>query len=154
MTSGAYLVAMAADEIYAPPMAMVGSIGVKIESFGFDGLLDRFDVERRVVTSGPNKSRFDPWLERSDSDLEKAQSMVNMLQQQFIGIVKGNRGDSITDADQDVLFSGDYWVAEEALSLGLIDGLMTMSQVLDHLGLDDVRVIQPEVSLSDLLRKK
>lgn len=154
MTSGAYLVAMAADEIYAPPMAMVGSIGVKIESFGFDGLLDRFDVERRVVTSGPNKSRFDPWLERSESDRVKAQSMVNMLQQQFIGIVKGNRGDSIKDADQEALFSGDYWVAEEAFSLGLIDGLMTMSQVLDHLDLDDVRVIHPEVTLSDLLRKK
>jgi len=152
MTSGAYLVAMAADEVYAPPMAMVGSIGVKIESFGFNKLLERFDVERRVTTSGPNKSRFDPWLERSESDELKAQEIVNLLQNQFVEIVKNSRGASIEAANAETIFSGDYWVAEKAHSMGLIDGLMTMTQVLDHLGIDDMKVIRPEVTISDLVK--
>lgn len=154
MTSGAYLVAMSADEVYAPPMAMVGSIGVKIESFGFSGLLEMFDVERRVVTSGPNKSRFDPWLPRKDEDVIKAKAMVDMLQLQFVDIVKGNRGAHIQEENYDSLFSGDYWVAEEALSLGLIDGILTMTQVLDKFGIDEIKLIQPEVSISDILAKK
>ena len=154
MTSGAYMVAMAADEIYAPPMAMVGSIGVKMESFGYSGLMEKFDVERRVVTSGPNKSRFDPFLPQSEADVIKAKEMISQLQNQFVDLVMEHRGPFIQDSDQDALFSGDYWVAEKAVELGLIDGLLTLTQVVAHLGLDDIKLIAPEVTLSDILGRK
>lgn len=154
MTSGAYMVALAADKIYAPPTSMVGSIGVKMESFGLHGLLKKFDVERRVIASSENKSRFDPYLPQSQSDKTKAGEMVKKLHEQFITLVKQSRGSRIAGASHKKLFSGDYWVGEDALDLGLIDGTMTLTQVLDKLEIEDVKRLAPKASLSDLINMK
>ncbi len=50
--SGGYWLACAADEIYAHPTSIVGSIGVISQGFGLDGLIERFGVQRRLYTAG------------------------------------------------------------------------------------------------------
>ena len=50
--SGGYWLACAADEIYAHPTSLVGSIGVISQGFGLDGLIERFGVQRRLYTAG------------------------------------------------------------------------------------------------------
>jgi len=152
MASGAFMVSMAADEVYAPPTAMVGSIGVRMESYGFKKLGERFGLERRIYTAGENKARFDPWMEVTESDREKAGELLSELHSQFIDIVRTGRGDRLALAgNEDVLFSGDTWVATTASQLGLIDGVKTLEQVIDMLGVDNAIEISPELGFQNLL---
>src|ERR687895_211566 len=67
--SGGYWLACAADEIYAHPTSIVGSIGVVSRGFGLHGLLDRLGVERRLHTAGTHKARLDPFLPEKEDDV-------------------------------------------------------------------------------------
>ena len=60
--SGGYFVAAAADRIYVNPSSLVGSIGVRMDAFGFVELMKKIGVERRLLTAGENKGLFDPFL--------------------------------------------------------------------------------------------
>lgn len=152
MTSGAYMVSLAADEIYAAPSSLVGSIGVRMDSYGYKGLGDKFGVERRTYALGDNKTRFDPWLPVTDSDKAKADLLLKEIHSQFIDIVKTSRGARLSpnDVDSD-LFSGDFWVATQAAELGLIDGIMTLEQVLKMINVEKAIEVAPEYGLSSLL---
>src|ERR1700741_5400160 len=52
--AGGYMIACAADEIFADPSSIVGSIGVVGATFGFDKLIEKIGIERRIYTSGVN----------------------------------------------------------------------------------------------------
>lgn len=119
--SGAYFIAAAADEIYADPASIVGSIGVISDGFGFTEVMGKIGVERRVYTSGTNKAMLDPFSPLDDSQKEHFGSLLGNVHEQFIRAVKNGRGDRIKD--DDTLFSGLMWSGEQALPLGLIDGL-------------------------------
>ena len=127
--SGGYWLACAADEIYAHPTSMVGSIGVVSAGFGFTGLLERFGVQRRVHTAGAHKVRLDPFSPESDEDVEWLRGLHTELHEQFIELVKQRRGGKLTGTD-DELFSGEVWTGRRALELGLVDGLGTLRGVL------------------------
>ncbi|PSL10004.1 protease-4 [Marinobacterium halophilum] len=125
--SGAYYIAAAADEIYADKASLVGSIGVISSSFGFVDLIDKLGVERRTLTAGENKAFLDPFSPLSDKDRAFWQTVLNTTHQQFIDQVKKGRGDRLQDNDK--LFTGLVWTGEQALELGLIDGLGSSSMV-------------------------
>ncbi len=125
--SGGYYIASAADEIYANPASVVGSIGVRMGSFGFVEIMNKLGVERRLVTAGSNKGMLDPFSPRKESDLAHAQAMLGQVHQQFITAVKRGRGERLSD-DSDI-FSGLYWSGEEAQRLGLIDDFGDVSFV-------------------------
>ncbi|MBR9828203.1 MAG: signal peptide peptidase SppA [Oceanospirillales bacterium] len=125
--SGAYYIAAAADEIYADKASLVGSIGVISSSFGFVDLIDKLGVERRTLTAGENKAFLDPFSPLSDKDRAFWQTVLNTTHKQFIDQVKKGRGDRLQDNDE--LFTGLVWTGEQALELGLIDGLGSSSMV-------------------------
>jgi signal peptide peptidase SppA len=127
--SGGYWLACAADEIYAHPTSMVGSIGVVSAGFGFTGLLERLGVQRRVHTAGAHKVRLDPFSPESDEDVEWLRGLHTELHEQFIELVRQRRGGKLTGTDDD-LFSGEVWTGRRALELGLVDGLGTLRGVL------------------------
>lgn len=126
--SGGYYIAVAADEIYADKASIVGSIGVRMDSFGFTEAIDKLGVERRSLTAGENKAFLDPFLPLKDADVRHAKQMLDNIHQQFIEVVKSGRGDRI-NANNEELFSGLFWSGEQALELGLIDGLASSSEV-------------------------
>lgn len=135
--SGGYYIAVAAKEIYADKASIVGSIGVRMDSFGFTGLIDKIGVERRSVTAGENKSFLDPFLPMKEADLEFAHEMLNNIHQQFIDVVKAGRGDRLSNDPR--LFTGLFWSGEQALPLGLIDGLANSSTVArDIIGAEEI----------------
>lgn len=151
LTSGAYLISLAGDAIYAPPMATVGSIGVKIESFDFSGLMEKYGVERRVFTAGDNKVRLDPFLALRDGDKEKVDQFLGDMHSQFKELVVLRRGSKL--ADDPLLFSGDFWTGKEAKQLGLIDGNESLFTVLENeLGVSDFFEYVPDFRFSDILR--
>nr|WP_254262293.1 signal peptide peptidase SppA [Marinobacterium weihaiense] len=125
--SGAYYIAAAADEIYADKASLVGSIGVISSSFGFVDLIDKLGVERRTLTAGDNKAFLDPFSPLKDDDREFWQTVLNTTHQQFIDQVRKGRGDRLKGGDE--VFSGLVWTGEQALELGLIDGLGSSSMV-------------------------
>ena len=53
--SGGYYIASAAQEIYADSSSLVGSIGVRLDSFGFDEAMNKIGIERRLFVAGQKK---------------------------------------------------------------------------------------------------
>ncbi|RBP51521.1 S49 family peptidase [Arenicella xantha] len=125
--SGGYYVAAAADSIYANPSSIVGSIGVRMDSFGFVDTLEKLGVERRSLTAGENKSILDPFLPVKPAQKAHAEAMLNIVHQQFIDKVKQGRGDKL--ADNPDLFSGLFWSGEQAKMLGLVDDFGSLQSV-------------------------
>lgn len=129
--SGAYYIAASADEIYADKASLVGSIGVVSSGFGFVDLIEKVGVERRTLTAGKNKAFLDPFSPLKDSDRQFWQSVLDTTHRQFIEQVKQGRGERLKDNDE--LYTGLVWSGEQALELGLIDGLGSSSFVAREL---------------------
>ena len=127
--SGGYWLACAADEIYAHPTSIVGSIGVVSQSFGLEGLLQRIGVERRLYTAGEAKSRLDPFLPEKPEDVVWLRGLQDQLHAMFRDWVVARRGDRL--ASDVELFDGEVWTGARAAELGLVDGLGTARGVLD-----------------------
>ena len=137
--SGGYFIAVAGDEIIADPSSIVGSIGVIFAGFGFDQALEKLGVERRVYTAGSNKSTLDPFLPAKDADIERIKQHELDIHQVFIGHVKDRRGAKLK-ADDDTLFTGEWWTGVRGLELGLVDTLGDLHQVLRQRFGENVRV--------------
>ncbi|MCV4271522.1 signal peptide peptidase SppA [Pseudomonas capsici] len=127
--SGAYYIASAADQIYADKASLVGSIGVTAAGFGFVGAMEKLGVDRRTYTSGEHKAFLDPFQPQKADETQFWQSVLDTTHRQFIASVKQGRGDRLKDKDHPELFSGLVWTGEQALALGLIDGLGSSSYV-------------------------
>lgn len=146
--SGGYYIAAAAKEIYADKASIVGSIGVRMDSFGFTETIEKLGIERRSLTAGENKAFLDPFLPMKDADIKHAHAMLNNIHQQFIDVVKEGRGDRL--ANNPELFSGLFWSGEQALPLGLIDGLKNSSAVArDIIGASDIVDYTPRPNYLD-----
>jgi signal peptide peptidase SppA len=127
--SGGYMIACAADEIYADPASIVGSIGVVSASFGFHELIERIGIERRVHTAGKSKAMLDPFRPENPDDVVRLKGLQRQIHDVFVGLVRDRRGEKLNDSYDD-LFSGAFWVGAEALDLGLIDGLGDIRTIL------------------------
>jgi hypothetical protein len=95
--SGAYYIAVAADEIYVDKASIVGSIGVLMDGFGFTGLMDKLGVERRLLTAGDNKGMLDPFSPQNEQQTGLRQAMIDQIHQQFIAVVKEGRGERLKE---------------------------------------------------------
>ncbi len=119
--SGAYYMAVAADEIFVDKASLVGSIGVLMDGFGFTGAMEKLGVERRLLTAGSNKGMLDPFSPADPAQQAYAKAMLDQIHQQFIAVVKQGRGQRLKDNPD--TFTGLFWNGEEALKLGLADKL-------------------------------
>ena len=129
--SAAYYVAVAADEIYANPSSLVGSIGVVYNGFGFVDTMQRFGVTRRLQTAGANKGFMDPFLPENPEQEKLLQAMLDEIHRVFIERVKEGRGTRLKI--DDLTFSGLFWTGQQAMERGLIDGFGSSGQVAREL---------------------
>lgn len=120
--SGGYYVASALPKIYADKATLVGSIGVIMQGFGFQQTLEKLGMESRLLTAGKNKAFLDPFSPVNPTEKQHAQSLLNRIHEQFIKAVETGRGGRLK-AERDELFQGLIWTGEDAVKLGLIDGL-------------------------------
>ncbi|MFW0783815.1 S49 family peptidase [Gordonia sp. CPCC 206044] len=127
--SGGYWIACAADEIYAARTSMVGSIGVVSSGFGFADVLTRFGVERRLYAAGDHKARLDTFSPARPEDVEWLKGLQGELHQAFIAWVRQRRGKKL-NAPDDELFSGDVWIGDRAVDVGLVDAVGVMRSVI------------------------
>jgi len=122
MTSGAYMVAVAADTIVVNPSSIVGSIGVISSGFGFNRLLSDLGIERRVLTAGSSKNMLDPFSPVTPEEKAYQRSLLEEIHDHFKQIVKDGRGDRLK-LDTDGLFEGRVWTGTQAVEHGLVDEL-------------------------------
>ncbi len=125
--SAAYYIAVGADKIFVDKASIVGSIGVLMDGFGFTGLMDKLGVERRLLTAGENKGFLDPYSPQTEKQRAYAQAMLNQIHQQFIDTVKAGRGARLKESPE--IFSGLFWSGQQAVSMGLADGLGNLDYV-------------------------
>ena len=128
--SGGYYIASAAQEIYADSSSLVGSIGVRLDSFGFDEAMKKLGIERRLLIAGQKKGLLDPFSPLSDDDKQLTQELLVDLHRTFIEAVMKGRKDKLKSSQ---IFSGLVWSGKQSLELGLIDGLgsyRTVSQIV------------------------
>lgn len=118
--SGGYFVAAAADKIYVNKSSLVGSIGVRMDSFGLVGFIEKLGIERRLLTAGEHKGLLDPFLPSNELEKQHLQTMLDQVHEHFISAVKEGRGERLKEDSAD-LFSGLIWSGEEAIKLGLVD---------------------------------
>ncbi|MDI9335751.1 MAG: S49 family peptidase [Gammaproteobacteria bacterium] len=126
-TSAAYYIASATDKIWVNKASLIGSIGVLIDSFGFNELMQKMGIQRRLLTSGENKSILDPFSPLTAKHKVLLENMITTIHQQFIQSVKRGRGDKIKGHPD--LFSGLFWIGEEAIKLGIADELGTIDTI-------------------------
>ena len=127
--SGGYWLAASADEIFANPASVIGSIGVVSAGFGFDKVLDRIGVERRVYTAGDAKMALDPFQPEREDEVVKLKALQTEIHVQFIAHVDARRGSRLKGNRKD-LFSGAFWTGQSALKLGLVDGMGDCRQII------------------------
>lgn len=119
-TSAAYLIASAADEIYADETSFVGSIGALVNGFGFVDTLDKLGIERRLYVAGKHKAMLDPFSPENEVHKEFIQKSLDIVHDEFIANVRQGRGSKLKEDEN--IFSGRFWTGKEAYKLGLIDG--------------------------------
>jgi len=137
--SGGYWIACAGDDIYADASSIIGSIGVISAGFGFEDLIRKLGIERRLHTSGERKSFLDPFAPESEQDLKRLTALQKEIHNDFKQHVRTRRGDRLNGAERK-LFSGEFWTGRSARELGLIDGLGDLKSVLRQKYGDKVRL--------------
>ncbi|HUN98457.1 MAG TPA: S49 family peptidase [Bradyrhizobium sp.] len=154
--SGGYMIACAGDEIFCDPSSILGSIGVVGGSFGFQELIKKIGVERRLYTAGEHKAMLDPFKPENPDDVARVKALQHEIHSIFIALVKKSRGSRLKGSE-DVLFTGEYWAGETSVTLGLADGIGDLRSVLRARYGDKVRtpVIAPSSGmLSGLLGRR
>src|SRR5438270_3171077 len=127
--SGGYMLACAGDELFCDPSSILGSIGVVGGSFGFQVLIKKVGVERRLYTAGEHKAMLDPFLPEDPEDVARIKALQREIHAIFIALVKQSRGARLKGAD-DVLFTGEYWAGETSVALGLADAIGDLRSTL------------------------
>lgn len=151
--SGGYYVAAAADKIYVDKASIVGSIGVRMDGFGFTGTMEKLGVERRSITAGENKAFLDPFSPQNPKHVEFAKGMLAEIHQQFIDVVRQGRGKRLKETPE--MFSGLFWSGAKSIELGLADELGTLDSVArDVLKAEEVRDYTKRENVAERLAKR
>jgi protease-4 len=150
--SGAYYAAMAGDYIMAEPTAIVGSVGVIMQTLNMKGLGDKVGLSSVTIASGENKDMLNPFEEVNPQHLAMLQELVDSMQERFASIVETSRGLETRE-----LLDGRVFNVTQAVENNLIDGVGYWQDAVDKLkfllDVDDLYVVRyyKELSFFDSL---
>ena len=89
--SGGYMLLLAGDEIYAHENSIVGSIGVISAGFGFQKLIEKIGVERRVHIAGERKDMLAPFRPEDPRDAAHLEALQREVHETFKAMVRARR---------------------------------------------------------------
>ncbi|HET7833467.1 MAG TPA: S49 family peptidase [Gallionella sp.] len=151
--SGGYYVAAAADKIFVDKASLIGSIGVLMDGFGFTGTMEKFGVERRLITAGANKGFLDPFSPSNPEQQAYAKQMIAQIHQQFIQTVREGRGKRLKETPD--TFSGLVWNGQTGVEMGLADGYGSVESVArDVIKAETIVDFTVKEGLADRLAKR
>ena len=128
--SGGYYIACSGDEIYVDENSIVGSIGVIYASFGFDKLIKKYGIERRIFTTGKYKSILDSFQKKKIDDVKKLKSIQVEIFKNFQDVVLKSRKKKINQKNKNK-FSGSFWTGKEPVKLGLVEVIGDMKTIIE-----------------------
>lgn len=150
--SGGYMMACIADRILAAPFAVVGSIGVLAQVPNIHRLLQRYEVDVEVLTAGKHKAPMTLMGEKTEAGRQKLLDDLSAIHERFKELVGRYR----PQLDLAAVTEGDFWLAEDAVVLGLVDQLETSDSYLVTRAKDcDVVSVTwvPQVGVDQRLKK-
>lgn len=124
--SGGYMMAATGSKILAAPFAIIGSIGVVLETVNLNKLLKNHDIDYEQITAGKFKRTVSKLGEITPSSREKAKEDITKIHEQFKSLIKKFR----PTLSIDEVATGEIWSAETALEHGLVDALSTSDEYL------------------------
>ncbi len=138
--SGGYWLACAADEIYVQDTSIVGSIGVISSSFGLDQFIKKHDVQRRVYTSGKDKSFLDPFKPEKEDDVQRLKAIQADMHESFKTWVKSRRAGKLSGDDNE-LMEGAFWTGRDAVHNGIADHVGHVVTVMKEKFGDEIKFV-------------
>ncbi|MFT6106891.1 MAG: signal peptide peptidase SppA [Rickettsiales bacterium] len=150
--SGGYFILLAGDEIFAHNASIVGSIGVISAGFGFEDLIKKAGIERRIYAQGKNKAVLDPFSPEDEDSIEILKSAQKDVYESFKDLVKERRQDKL-NASEEKLLNGAFWSGKTALDLGLIDGISDMRSKMKEKFGDKVKFINIEPKKKGMIKE-
>lgn len=144
--SGSYYAAMAGDLLIAEPTAVIGSIGVIMQSINMQGLAEKIGLTDVTIKSGENKDLLNPFQQPKPQQLKILQTLIDGMQTRFVNIVTTSR--NLSREETPTLFDGRIFSATEAQTNGLIDNIGYWNDALVQtellLGLGPLHVVRYE----------
>ena len=124
--SGGYYIAASGDMIFANASSIVGSIGVRLDSFNVSSLMEKLGIESQVISSGEDKTMLDPFNKLTEKHRLHLKTLLASIHDQFITDIQKSRSSKI---DENNVFTGLFWTGTEALKIGLIDEIASVYDV-------------------------
>ena len=95
-------------------------------------MLKKIGIERRVYTSGRSKSFLDPFTKEKTEDIKRLKDIQEQIHENFINLVKTRRGKKLNKSKTKEIFSGLFWVGQQAVKLGLVDGIGRIDETIKN----------------------
>ena len=130
-TSGAYLVSLGADKIFANTGTITGSVGVILQTADITKLLDKIGVNPLVIKSGDLKAVPNLVEKTNEVQLEYIKDIVLLMQEDFIKIVNLER--KISRKNQEKVSDGRIFTSKQAKQIKLIDEVGNEKDALNWL---------------------
>lgn len=131
LASAGYHLACATKRITAQRMDVIGSIGTRLALFDFSKAFEDAGIRRVEINTGWAKSIGAMGLEVTDRQIAFLQDFVDQLQTDFQKAVQTGR--NFSDTEYQAVSDGRWWLADNALELGLIDGIATFDETVTRL---------------------
>ncbi|MDE0300276.1 MAG: signal peptide peptidase SppA [Candidatus Poribacteria bacterium] len=130
--SGGYYIASAADEIFANPGTLTGSIGVIMQFVKMKALFDKVGVNQQTVKSGEFKDTGSPVRDLTPEEKELLQATIDDVHSQFIDAIFDTRKDRLTRSEVQALADGRIFSGNQALEYKLVDRLGNLPDAVAH----------------------
>jgi protease-4 len=132
-TSGAYYIACAADQIWAHPTSILGSIGVLMQGMNIQKLADLIGLKDVTIKSSktPRKDIMSPFREMTPEEKAMLLSLIDSMYDRFVKIVADGRKKKVEEIEP--LADGSLYTSDQALKNGLIDGVGYREDVINQI---------------------
>lgn len=148
--SGGYYILAPADWIVSEPTAILGSIGVIMQTLNWKGFSEKIGITDTTIKAGANKDLLNPFHDVSSNQVAILQTMVNSMYDRFFDIVQASR--KIDDAKLKSIADGRIFDADFALEANFVDQIGywddAMAKTAELVGEKSVKVVRYEVKMS------
>ena len=133
--SGGYYIACVADEIFANPGTLTGSIGVIMQIITAEGILKKVGVGSEVIKSGKFKDTGSPMRSMTDEERAILQETVDDVYAQFVDAVfEGRQNKGLTREEIVELANGRIFSGQQAYERKLVDELGDLQDAIKRAG--------------------
>lgn len=132
--SGGYYIASSADKIFSNEASITGSIGVVSIIPKFVGSLDKFNINNETLQKGKYSGIYSPFYNLNEEDKKLIQSNLEDIYLEFKSRVADSR--NLSDEKVESIAQGKLWLGNEAVNNGLVDGILSLNEVIDKITSD------------------